>query len=147
MKMAGEGLRLVLGLLFLWAGVVKMKDPYGFQEHLLAYQLLPFALTGVVALFLPALEALLGLALILRRWEIESLWWILVLTGGFAFGLGSAWIRGLNIECGCFGAADLSGTYAWWLFRDLALFAAAWLRLRQLGDSPVRHKTRLVNGA
>jgi len=41
----------------------------------------------------------------------------------FIAALIAAWIRGLDITCGCFGGAD-KGRYAWWLTRDVALLVA-----------------------
>jgi putative oxidoreductase len=49
-----------LGAAFLYAGVQKYLAPYEFAEAILAYQLLPEALVGLTAAFLPWLELAVG---------------------------------------------------------------------------------------
>jgi len=43
--------------------------------------------------------------------------------------LGSAIVRGIAVDCGCFGAGEPSVAAAWWaLLRDIPILAAAiWL--------------------
>jgi hypothetical protein len=55
----------VLGGLFLYAGVQKHLAPYDFAEAVLAYQLVPEKLVGVVAAVLPWLELTPGFFLLL----------------------------------------------------------------------------------
>ncbi len=56
-----------------------------------------------------------------------------LLLVAFIVGIASAWARGLQIECGCFGggggpAVNASAAYPWELARDVGLLAAsAWL--------------------
>ena len=80
------------------------------------------------AFYLPYLEILCGACLLLRRWQAGAL----ALLGGlmlvFIAALASAWGRGLDIACGCFGADGEPGHYGLALARDLALLAAlGWL--------------------
>ena len=49
-----------LGVAFLYAGAQKYLAPYEFAEAILAYQLLPEALVGLAAAFLPWLELAVG---------------------------------------------------------------------------------------
>jgi uncharacterized membrane protein YphA (DoxX/SURF4 family) len=53
----------------------------------------------------------------------------------FLIGIGSAWARGLQIDCGCFGsggqlAAGARPTYGWEMLRDTGLLAVALLLVR-----------------
>jgi uncharacterized membrane protein YphA (DoxX/SURF4 family) len=47
----------------------------------------------------------------------------------FIIGISSAWARGLQIDCGCFGgggyAADATKKYPWEIARDVGLLAAS----------------------
>ena len=60
----------------------------------------------------------------------------MLLLVAFVVGVGSAWARGLSIECGCFGggagpAANAQAKYPWEIARDLGLLAlSAWLVVR-----------------
>ena len=53
MRFVSSGVGIVLGGLFVYAGVQKHLAPYEFAEAILAYQLLPSALVGLVAATLP----------------------------------------------------------------------------------------------
>ena len=96
-------LRLILGGAFLLAGTLKAIDPLGFITTVRAYEIIRDPWTGVVALGLPWLEIFCGAAIVLRVLFPGAL----VLTCGmlvvFFGSVVSAWVRGINIECGCFG--------------------------------------------
>jgi len=113
--------RIALGALFLYGGVVKLLDPRAFARIISAYDLVPEPLLPVVAIGLPALEALAGLTLIL---DIRgSLAVISGLFGLFLAVLGYGILRDLNVDCGCFGAEDLArqAGLRQAFYRDLAL--------------------------
>jgi uncharacterized membrane protein YphA (DoxX/SURF4 family) len=90
----------------------------------------------VVGHGLPILEILLGgcllLGLVTRVAAVVSA----VLLAAFVVGIGSAWARGLSIECGCFGggagpSANAAAAYPWDIARDVGLLlASAWLAWR-----------------
>jgi len=99
-------LSVIIGALFIYAGVVKALDPARFAQDVSNFRLLPWTVGTIVALYLPWLEILCGAALIFRKLHTGAL---LILTGlAFAFlvALSSAKIRGLDISCGCFGHAN-----------------------------------------
>ena len=53
-----------------------------------------------------------------------------LLMVAFVVGVGSAWARGLQIDCGCFGgggdvAGDQSAAYFWEIARDVGLLVLA----------------------
>jgi putative oxidoreductase len=124
-------LRLLLGALFLWSGLAKLAHPAAFFSALLDYELpLPDALLRLVAIALPWLEALCGLALALNRWPETVRPLVAALCALFALALGQALLRGLKIDCGCFGPS----VDGWWdrpafaLLRTAGLLAASlWL--------------------
>ena len=98
--------RFGLALLFLYGGAIKLMDPKAFARIISAYQLVPEPLLPVVAVGLPLLEALAGLALL---FEIRGgLAVISGLLGLFIAVLGYGILMDLDVDCGCFGAADLA---------------------------------------
>lgn len=102
MKLA---LKLVVAALLLVAGGLKLMDPHAFIFALANYRLLPEVLLGPVAYGIPVLEVLVAFALFHPAYE-DAAW--LLSAGmflGFALAVGSAVVRGLDISCGCFGAA------------------------------------------
>jgi uncharacterized membrane protein YphA (DoxX/SURF4 family) len=126
--------RLVLGGVWIVAGALKIPDPAAAERAVRAYQLLPEWLVAPVAFGLPVVEIAVGLALLagvfMRTAAIASA----VLLVAFLAGVISAWARGLQIDCGCFGgggevAADETA-YPAEVLRDSALLlvslALAW---------------------
>jgi len=94
--------RVLLGGLFVYAGVVKALDPAGFAGEIANYQILPYRLNFLVATTLPYVELLAGLLLVINRKVRPAT----VVIGGlnlvFIVALSSLLIRGLDIDCGCF---------------------------------------------
>ena len=97
--------RLFLGGLFLWSGAIKLADPKAFAEVVARYDLVPEPLLPVVAIGLPLLEVLAGLATALnRRGGLESVVAMLLLfIAVLWFGI----LHDLDIDCGCFSSAEL----------------------------------------
>src|SRR4051794_2176450 len=128
------GARLLLGGVFVVAGVLKVPDPAAAVRAVRAYQLLPESLVGPAAFGLPVLEIAIGLALLLgvfvRTAAIASAVLLLVFIGA----VGSAWARGLQIDCGCFGnggqVAAGQTAYPLEIVRDAALLLIAVLLAR-----------------
>jgi ribA/ribD-fused uncharacterized protein len=58
-------LGLALGAAFLYSGIMKRLEPYKFAEAILAYDLLPQSLVGLVAAILPWVEITAGFFLVL----------------------------------------------------------------------------------
>jgi len=123
-----------LGLAAVWSvsGTMKALDPARTQVAVRAYAMLPADLIGPVARTLPLLELVLGTLLLLgafTRWAaLASVALLAVLMTGVA----QAWVRGLSIDCGCFGGGGVvaagSTRYPQELARDASLLALAlWL--------------------
>lgn len=101
-------LRVILGSLFIWAGTMKMLDVDSFVETVGYFKIAPFDVDPWdmwLGYMLPVFEILVGAALILGILLKGAMVSILLLTVGFLVAVISAHIRGLNIECGCFGKA------------------------------------------
>jgi uncharacterized membrane protein YphA (DoxX/SURF4 family) len=81
---------------------------------------------------LPALEIVLGLALIVGVLIRFSAVLSALLQVAFIIGISSAWARGLEIECGCFGNGGVdtnaAAHYPWDIARDVGLLLLSlWL--------------------
>ena len=125
--------RLVVAGAFVMAALPKIQDPVAFATSVSAFRVIAPELSIWVALLLPWLELVIGLGILLP---------IIRRTSGALIGLllllfialhTSAWMRGLDISCGCFGAETGEATtdYRWLILRNLFLLGAAILVLRQ----------------
>ena len=122
-------LRIVLGWIFLYAGGAKMFHPLDFADSIAAYRMLPVQVINLAALGLPPLEILLGLLLMSGVLTRVAALGITILLGIFTLALAQALLRGLTIDCGCFGSGELAPWKLWLaLGRDLVLLGAGlWL--------------------
>ena len=114
---------LIIGGIFIYAGVIKAMDPVAFANDIDNYKILPWPLVVRLAFYLPWLELLCGLALILRFFYRGGLFILTGLTFVFIAASVIAKVRGLDITCGCFGHAGKNWTFTGHLLLDLAIFA------------------------
>jgi len=131
-------LRLLVAALFLFAAITKLFDPSSFAQQIANYQLAPWPATAVLSVFLPALELCVGICLLLGRWESGALVWLAILLMIFSGALLSAILRGLSIDCGCFGRSVENTGTLWPLIRNLALLVVTgflWFSRRREGAS------------
>ena len=117
MRFVSSGAGIILGGLFVYAGVQKHLAPYEFTEAILAYQLLPVGLAGLVAATLSWIEMVSGMSLILgcllrsRRFSNPFPPDGILRRSGLLLILGQSLLfiavllitmaRGLKIDCGC----------------------------------------------
>ncbi len=121
-------LHWMLGGLFLYAGTIKALAPAQFALDIANYRLVPWPVAAGLALYLPWLEILAGGILILGPWRAGALRILLLLMLVFLQALLTAWLRGLNIHCGCFGSALATSNYALLFLRDLLILSGlGWL--------------------
>jgi len=125
-------LRLAVAGVFLYAGVMKIWDfKHGqsatpdFTVAIQHFEILPNPdLAVMLAVYLPWLEVISALALFVRRLALGAATAIAGMTAVFLVALASAWHRGLDISCGCFGKDEVSTNYPTLLVRDGLLLAA-----------------------
>ena len=115
---------LIIGGIFIYAGVIKAMDPVAFANDIDNYKILPWPLVVRLAFYLPWLELLCGLALILRFFYRGGLFILTGLTFVFIAASVIAKVRGLDITCGCFGHASKNWNFSGHLALDLAILAA-----------------------
>ncbi len=132
------GIRLLLGALFIYASIHKIVDPESFAVSIYNYKILPFGLINITAVVLPWLELLIGICLVFRLWYLGALFLVDLLLLIFFSALIFSFIRGIDIDCGCFAAAGegrLAVSMAWYLMRDgLLLFLGLFLFFRVYSD-------------
>ncbi|GAA1393001.1 hypothetical protein GCM10009599_15210 [Luteococcus peritonei] len=123
--------RLVLGGALLVAGALKLPNLDANVLTVRAYKLpIPYELVKLIGYGLPVLEVLLGLAIVLgllTRWT-ALLGTLMMLV--FIAGIASLWIRGLKVDCGCFGGGGATEDphYLREIIRDVVFaLAGAWL--------------------
>jgi len=98
--------RLILGVLFLYAGIEKIIHTEVFAITIQNYQLIPVSYTNLIAIVLPWLEFYCGLLLLLGWRHQMAAFWVTLMNIVFLIGLSSAYVRGLDIDCGCFGTGS-----------------------------------------
>ncbi|HVP13933.1 MAG TPA: MauE/DoxX family redox-associated membrane protein [Terriglobales bacterium] len=101
-----RGAQIVLGLLFLTASLAKIVDVASLAREVHNFHLAPLWSEHLLAMVLPWIELLAGLALVLGIRPRAGAWVAGVLLVVFTIAVASAMARGLNFHCGCFGTAD-----------------------------------------
>jgi uncharacterized membrane protein YphA (DoxX/SURF4 family) len=101
-----RGAQVLLGSLFLAAALAKIVDVTSLAREVHNFHLVPFWSEHLVAMTLPWIELVAGLALVLGIRARAGAWVAGVLLLAFTFGIVTAMARGLNFACGCFGTAD-----------------------------------------
>jgi putative oxidoreductase len=130
-----SALRILLAALFVLAGGLKILDPAAFAVEINRYQLIPWWSCAILALFLPWLEICVGIGLLTPWVSRGALAWVAALLIVFSVALLSAMLRGLNIDCGCFGRLWQSTGTFWPLVRNFVLLgitAFLWWQPRRL---------------
>lgn len=123
---------LLVGGVFLFAGVSKALDPAAFALAIYHYKVLPWKSSAVLALYLPYLEIVSAGGLLFRSTRQAALVVILLMTVLFTAALISAAVRGLDISCGCFGTATTNLSAA--IFKNCLLTVATLALLRKQID-------------
>ena len=122
---AARAARGVLGALFVVAGALKLLDPAAFAQDIANYRLLPTAWVGPVALFLPGIEVVAGLAVLTGVALRGGLVVLEAMLALFIVALVHAIRRGLDTSCGCFGLTGEASPVGWTeVWRNVALMVA-----------------------
>lgn len=99
-------IRIGLGIIFVYAAVPKILRPDEFADAINNYRILPVFLINLMAICLPYVELLIGIFLIfgfrLKAVSFGSLALMII----FIIAILSAWIRGIDVNCGCFGTGE-----------------------------------------
>jgi uncharacterized membrane protein YphA (DoxX/SURF4 family) len=123
---------IATGLVFLAAALGKIGDTPWFAQQVHNYRATPPWTENAIAIVLPWIELVVGLALVLglraRAGAVIALALMLVFTAAVA----AAWARGLDFRCGCFGKVGASTIGAHKFLENLGLTALAALAARRV---------------
>ena len=100
--------QIVAGLIFIAAALPKIADLSAFAGSVHNFHLEPFVpvvLTNLLAMTIPWVELVAGLALVGGVRPRAGAVVYTLLMAGFTVGVVAAMARGLSFECGCFGKA------------------------------------------
>ncbi len=117
---------LAVAAVFIYAGIDKIRDPLQFADSIAAFAILPAVLVNLLAFGLPPFEIACGLLLLGPRTRRVGSLAVAVLSVIFFTALASALLRGLTLDCGCFGVGAPSRPRMWLeLAVDVVLFSGA----------------------
>jgi len=114
-------LRVGIAGLFLYAGAIKAWDTQQFAQDVRNFQLTSWDVSVLTATYLPWLEIVAGVGLLLKRLYLGALAALAGMTTVFIAAIASAWHRGLDISCGCFGREDNATNFPLHIAGNLAL--------------------------
>ncbi|MGA7829073.1 MAG: MauE/DoxX family redox-associated membrane protein [Geobacteraceae bacterium] len=118
-------LRIALGLVFVYAGVLKIRDPVAFAGSVAAYKLLPYFFNYLVAATIPWVELTCGILLVIGYRIRAAAGITAAMNILFIALLASTIVRGLDIDCGCFRQGG-EKTSAWIaIIRDVLFLSGA----------------------
>jgi len=117
--------RIVVGLLFIFSGLIKANDPLGFsyklEDYFTVFELdwaipLSLLLSMIICIF----EILLGITVLIGAYFVSTTWLLLFMIIFFTWLTGYSAITGAVTDCGCFGdAIKLTPTESF--YKDLVL--------------------------
>jgi putative oxidoreductase len=120
--------QIALGVLFVAAALPKIVDPPAFAHMIYNYKLVPGSLLNLMALFMPWLELLCGLALILGIWRRTAAVIVGALLLVFIVAIGINLVRDNAVNCGCFEVGSANKTHdqlidemRWVVIRDILM--------------------------
>jgi putative oxidoreductase len=140
--------QIALGVIFVVAALPKIVDPPSFAHMIYNYKLVPASILNFMALTMPWIELLAGLALILGIWKGTARTIIGAMLVMFIIAIAINLLRGNAIDCGCFDVskADLTreerlADMRFVILRDIGMLlmvAQLWWASHQLENDHVR---------
>jgi uncharacterized membrane protein YphA (DoxX/SURF4 family) len=102
--------RWILGFTFIYASLHKIISPADFAKIVYGYDLFPAMFINLIAIVIPFVELVAGLALILGVYPRSAAIIINVLLLAFITALAINLIRGHEFNCGCFPSGQSGDT-------------------------------------
>jgi uncharacterized membrane protein YphA (DoxX/SURF4 family) len=135
--------QLALGIFFVAASLPKLVDPPSFAHMIYNYRIVPGALVNLMALTMPWIELLSGLALILGIWKDAARTIIAALLLVFIVAISVNLARNNAIDCGCFDVTAAGKSHEeriadmhFVVFRDIGMLLMCaqlwWARRREV---------------
>lgn len=123
-------LRLIIGGVFMYAAVPKVLHPATFAMAVRGYKLIPFAYSNLFALAVSWSELFAATMLILGILTRKAAAAIFILLLVFIAAISTVLVRGMVIDCGCFGEGGGANTTWILLVRNAAMLAGCFLIIR-----------------
>ena len=119
-------LRLIVGVVFIYASIDKIIHPDRFAEIVWDFDLLPRSLVNPFSVCLPWIELVMGIALVVGLWVPGGALLTTGMTVMFMMAVGHALSQGAeDFHCGCFSTVQEGPEEAWGvLWRDALLLVA-----------------------
>ena len=125
----GLAIRVAGAAVWLIAGISKLSQISSFEALVERYGVLPHVLAAPFAYVLPFFEIGIGLYLAAGLFVRGSALVGTLLFAVFLAAQTQAWLRGLTLDCGCFGAVSRSTVGPATILRDIALGIPTFLML------------------
>lgn len=97
--------RILVGITLLWSATEHLKNPQFFLISIIRYELFWDELAKLVAFAVPIIELVLAVCLIANYSPKVTVPLSSILFIGFAAVQATAYFRGMEIDCGCFGTS------------------------------------------
>lgn len=117
--------RFVAGGASLLAGVLKLRNPDVFMLSIKGFDLAPAVVIPFAAYLVPWLEVTCGLLLFYGLWARAAAMVATVLYSAFTLAVVSAILRGMSLDCGCFGDFFGPSKIGWFTVARNGVFIAA----------------------
>lgn len=101
-----EIIRIILAFLFILSALQKLRSLENFALSVDAYQIFAATLVNLITLIIPWLELFVGFGLLFRYKLKANLILYLIMMISFTILVFIAMVKGLDIECGCFGESS-----------------------------------------
>ncbi len=107
-------LRVLLGLVFVYASLDKIADPGAFARIVYQWQVLGPVPSNVLAVTLPWVELVAGILLIAGVWKPEAAAVVAVMLASFIVAAVLVLARGIDVDnCGCTSVAAATTAPSW----------------------------------
>jgi hypothetical protein len=123
-------LRIIVGGLFAYAAFEKVLHPAAFAMSVRAYKLIPFSLSNLFSIAVSWSELVAATLLILGILTRKAAGSIFILLLVFTAAISTVMVRGMVIDCGCFGEGGAVMTSWLLLVRNAALLLGTFLIIR-----------------
>ncbi len=136
---------VVLGAVFVLAGLLKAVDPISFARSITGYRLFPDLFVPGIAVILPWWEVAVGIGIFFPFSRRGALALLVCLSAAFLTLHTVTVIRGLTVECGCFGGLETTlGPLS--MLSNFGLFSLGVVMLWWTCRSGSRGRNGLSNG-
>lgn len=119
--------QIALGVIFIAAALPKIVDPPSFAHMIYNYKLVPKPILGAVALTMPWVELLCGVALVLGIWRKTAAKLVGAMLIMFIVAISINLARGNAVNCGCFDVTSASKS------KEELLAEMKWVIIRDIG--------------